>query len=104
MLQHSTVHRQLDAKIKIIGFELFDLLAILILAAVMNLIFGNTSLSLPMVFVMPGCLGAVIYFGKKGKPDNHLIHTVRYHLLPGAFASGNGSAAEEKMTYPISYD
>ncbi len=100
-LQTSAVHRNLDAKIKILGFELFDLLVLLILAAVLNLIFGRTSLSFLMVFVCPAILGVAIHFGKKGKPDNYLIHWVRYRLLPGVFPSGGRPRNEEKMTNTI---
>ena len=100
----STVHRNLDAKLKFLGFELFDLLTALIFASTMNLIFGRTSLSFLLVFVLPSVLGAVIYFGKKGKPDNYLIHVVRYHLQPGAFASGQRPQNEEKMKALIYFD
>ena len=103
-LNTSTVHRNLDAKLKILGFELFDLLSILIFAAVMNLIFGRTSLSFVTVFALPVFLGAVIYFGKRGKPDNYLIHMVRYALLPGALASGKSAHNEGKMMLPIYYE
>ncbi len=96
-MQTSTVHRNLDTKLKIFGFELFDLLTVLIFSAVMNLLFGRTSLSFITVFVFPAILGAVIYFGKRGKPDNHLIHFVRYLMLPGAFSSGERPRNEEKM-------
>ena len=100
-LQTSTVHRNLDQKLKILGFELFDLFALLIFAAVMNLFFGRTSLSFATVFILPGCLALVIYYGKKGKPESHLVHYVRYTLLPGAFASGNRGLHEEKMKKTI---
>lgn len=103
-IQTSTVHRNLDAKLKILGFELFDLLAILIFAAMMNLVFGRTSLSFLMVFVLPGILAFVIYYGKKGKPDNYLVHSVRYYLLPGALASGNRGRNEENMTQTIYFE
>ena len=100
-LQTSTVHRNLDQKLKILGFELFDLLSLLIFAAIMNLFFGRTSLSFWAVFILPGCLASVIYYGKKGRPEKHLVHYVRYQLLPGAFASGNGGAHEGKMKRTI---
>ena len=103
-LQTSTVHRNLDARLKILGYELFDLLAILIFAAVMNLVFGRSSLSFMMVFILPGVLAFVIYYGKRGKPDNFLVHCVRYYLLPGALASGDRCRNEEKMTRSIYFE
>ena len=102
-LETSTVHRNLDAKLRILGFELFDLLALLIFASTMNLIFGNTSLSFILVFVVPSILGAILYFGKKGKPDDFLPHFVRYFLMPGVFAAGQRPQNEDKKEVHI-YD
>ena len=82
---------------KICGFELFDLLAVLILAAVMNLIFGKTNLSFLMVFVMPSLTALALFFGKKNKPEGYLRHLIRYLVLPGAIAAGSTSSHEELM-------
>jgi len=96
-LDRSTVHRNLDASMKIGGLELFDLLGVLLLAAVMNLVFGKTNLSFWMVFVLPSTTGLILYFGKRNKPENYLKHLIRYLVLPGAFASGNTSTKEQMM-------
>ncbi len=56
MLERSTVHRKLDAKFKIGGMEATDLLAVLILAAVLNLIFGRISIGPIFVFGLPSIL------------------------------------------------
>jgi hypothetical protein len=87
-LNSSVVHRNLDAKLKIFGFELYDLLAILLIAAIMNLVFGRTSLSFLMVFLVPGFLAVILYFGKRNKPDQFLVHLVRYYLAPGVYSPG----------------
>ncbi len=41
MIDRSVVHRNLDSKIKILGMELFDVIAVGAFASVMNLIFGQ---------------------------------------------------------------
>jgi hypothetical protein len=96
-LKKSVVHRNLDSKIKILGFELYDLLALLIFASIMNLFFGNTSVSFVFVFVVPSLLGLALYFGKKNKLDNFLVHVFRYYLLPGIYFPGSPSQIEEKI-------
>lgn len=90
-LRSSKVFRKLDAKWKIGGLELPDLLFVLILSAVMNLFFGRTILALPLVIVTPLAVAALLYFGKKNKPENYLIHLARYHLSPGFYSAGENS-------------
>ncbi len=100
-LHTSSVHRKLDAKLKIVGLEAPDLLFVLIFAAVMNLFFGRTSLALPLVIVLPLIMLAVLYLGKRDKPDGFLIHLIRFYLTPGFFSAGEETKFEEKMKTPI---
>lgn len=100
-LNTSSIHRKLDAKLKIAGLEAPDLLFVLIFAAVMNLFFGRTSLALPLVIVLPGAMLLGLYFGKRDKPDGFLIHFVRFYLTPGFFSAGEESKFEEKMRKTI---
>ncbi len=79
----SVVYRNLDSKIKIVGLEALDLIVILLIASVMNLIFGQTPLALYFVFLLPTFLGALLYFGKRNKPDNFLVHFLKYYLEEG---------------------
>ncbi|MGE4107370.1 MAG: hypothetical protein AB7F66_09165 [Bacteriovoracia bacterium] len=87
-LRSSTIHRNLDSKIKIVGMEVHDLLLVLILAATMNLLFGRTSFAFIFVIVLPGILGLTLYFVKRNKPEGFLSDYVRYHLSPGWFSAG----------------
>lgn len=100
-IQTSSVHRRLDAKLKIAGLEVPDLLFVLIFAAVMNLFFGRTSLALPLVLVLPSVMLLVLYIGKRDKPDSFLIHLARFYLTPGFFSAGEESKFEEQMRKPI---
>lgn len=95
--KESTVHRKLDAKIKIGGTEAPDILAVLIFASIMNLFFGRTSLSFVFVIVLPAFLLSILYFGKRGKPDDYLIHWLRFHLTNGFFAAGESEANRKKV-------
>ncbi len=100
-IKTSSVHRKLDAKLKIAGLEAPDLLFVLIFAAIMNLFFGRTSLALPLVLVLPAVMLLVLYFGKRDKPDGFMIHLARFYLTPGFFSAGEDSKFEEQMRKPI---
>ena len=88
MLKTSTVHRKLDAKFKIGGIEAADLLAVLFLAAVMNLFFGRINIGPVFIFGFPALLFFALYFGKRGKPDGYLLNAVKYILSPGELWAG----------------
>jgi hypothetical protein len=88
MLRRSAVHRKLDAKFKIGGMEATDLLTVLILAAVLNLIFGRISIGPIFVIGLPSILFCALYFGKRDKPDGFLLHTLKYYLSPGDIRAG----------------
>lgn len=94
-LRASKIYRKLDAKWKIGGLELPDLLCVLIFAATMNLFFGRTFLQIPLVFVLPIVMAVIFYFGKRGKPDGFLIHLIRYYLTPGFYSAGKESQNEQ---------
>ena len=100
-LNTSSVHRKLDAKLKIAGLEAPDLLFVLIFAAMMNLFFGQTSLALPLVIVLPVVMLLGLYFGKRDKPDGFMIHLARFYLTPGFLSAGEESKFEDNMRKPI---
>ena len=100
-LNSSTVHRKLDARLKIAGLEAPDLLFVMIFAAVMDLFFGQTRLALPLAIVLPVLMLLVLYIGKRDKPDSFLIHLVRFYLTPGFLSAGLESKFEDQMRKPI---
>ena len=100
-LSTSSVHRKLDAKLKIAGLEAPDLLFVMIFAAVMDLFFGRTQLALPLVIVLPSIMLLVLYVGKRDKPDGFLIHLARFYLTPGFLSAGAESKFEDQMRNPI---
>ena len=96
-LDSSQVHRNLDGKIKVMGLEAPDLIFVLLVAAIMNLLFGQTRFVLLAVFGMPSLLLAGLVIGKRGKPEGYLIHCLRYFLTPGFFSAGDQPKFEERM-------
>jgi hypothetical protein len=97
----SQVHRNLDAKLKIVGMEIHDLLFVLGTASLMNLVFGRTKFALYLVFLLPMVMAVVLYFVKRNKPDQYLIHFFRYFLSPGFFSAAEKSLKSDQMTARI---
>ena len=87
-LNSSPVSRCLDTKLLILGFEIPDLLAIFLLLAVLNFMFGSiggvTSL---IVWALPLGLAVLLRYGKRGKPDNYLLHLARFWFAPGVYSA-----------------
>lgn len=100
-LNSSRVYRNLDAKLKVAGLEAPDLLFVLIFAAMMNLIFGNTSLVFPLVIVLPSLILLLLFFGKRNKPEDYLVHLIRFYITPGFYSAGEAPKQIEQMKLKI---
>lgn len=74
----SSVPRALEMKSKIFGFEIPDLLIIFLNMTLMNLVFGTTSFRYPLVWGTTLALALILFFAKRGKPDNYLQHLGEY--------------------------
>ena len=92
----STVPRTLDAKAKIFGFELPDVLLLLLNLSIHNLVFGSTSLKLPMVFGTSLALAAILFLFKRGKPDHVLQHFVE-HLVSPTIKTANAKDVQYQL-------
>lgn len=77
------VSKCLDKKLIMFGFEVIDLLAIFLVLSVLNLVFGQTSLKIPLVWLPSLTLALVLKYGKRGKPDKYLVHWLRFQIKPG---------------------
>jgi hypothetical protein len=82
-LKCTLVSKCLDKKLRIAGFEIPDLLILFLMVSILNFVFGQTEMTLFLVWMPSVMLAAVLYFGKKGKPDNYLVHWLRFQFRPG---------------------
>lgn len=87
-LKTSRVHRKLDARLKILGLEVMDLLAIMMLAAFNNFLLGRMKFAPVFVIAVPAVMAAVLYIVKRDKPENYLLHLLRYLSSPGLYSAG----------------
>ena len=90
-LNQYQTYRNLDSKLKILGMSALDLIVVLLFASVMNLIFGQTSLAPYFVFLLPSLMAFILYVGGRNKPDDYLVHLLRYYLDEGYVQSNQVS-------------
>ncbi|MEE2670319.1 MAG: hypothetical protein VYA54_01315 [Bdellovibrionota bacterium] len=81
------VSKCLDKKTLLWGFEMADLIIVFMLLAILNFLFGQTDQKLLLVWLPPLIVALVLKYGKKGKPDNYLVHWVRFQLKNGIFSA-----------------
>lgn len=86
-LQTSTIHKNLDTKIKVFGLDVQDLLFILLLCMVLNFLFAGLPFSEFIVFGLPSVFSIILYFGKKGKPEGFLFDLIKFYLTLGHFSA-----------------
>jgi len=77
----------LDRRLQLLGFDVLDLLAVFLVLSVLNLLFGQTTLRVPLVWIPTAVLALVLRYGKRGKPDRYLIHWLRFQLRPGVLSA-----------------
>jgi len=81
------VSKCLDRKLMMLGFEVFDILAIFIVLSVLNFVFGQTALKALFVWAPTLVLALVLRYGKRGKPEKYLIHWLRFQIKPGVHSA-----------------
>lgn len=86
-LRTTFVSKSLDRKMKIMGFEIFDLLSIFMTISILNFLFGQMSYQLLLIWLPALVLTLTLYYGKRGKPDNYLVHWLRYQVSPSKFSA-----------------
>lgn len=85
----STVPRTLETKNKILGLELSDVLLLILNLSIQNLVFGSTSLKIPMVFGTSLGLGLLLFSFKRGKPDGFIQHSIEHLISPTVRAANS---------------
>lgn len=72
--------KSLEKKLLILGFEVPDVLAIFLLISILNFLFGQTNYKLLLVWLPILIIALILRIGKRGKPDNYLVHLVKFHF------------------------
>ncbi len=99
-LKTTSVNQCLDKKLLIFGYEIPEILAIFFLLAVLNFLFGQTSLKLFLVWLPVAAIAVILRVTKRGKADNYLVHFVRFKMqspLLSAFSDSNTFKAPPKL-------
>ncbi|MBI2712751.1 MAG: hypothetical protein HYX41_07865 [Bdellovibrio sp.] len=65
-LKSTSVAKCLDKRLLLFGFEVMDVLAIFLTLSTLNLIFGQTSFKIALVWLPTLILAAILHFGKRG--------------------------------------
>lgn len=86
-LRSEPTSKSLERKLLILGFEVPDILAIFILLSILNFLFGQTNYRLFLVWLPTIVVAATLRIGKRGKPDNYLIHLVKFNLRPKYYSA-----------------
>lgn len=99
-LRSEPTSKSLEKKLLILGFEVPDVLAIFLLLSILNFLFGQTNQKLLLVWLPVILVAAVLRIGKRGKPDNYLVHLVKFHFRPkylSAFAEPSKDPSPPKL-------
>lgn len=81
-LRSEPTSQSLEKKLLILGFEVPDVLAIFLILSILNFLFGQTNHKLLFVWLPVLTIALVLRIGKRGKPDNYLVHLVKFQLRP----------------------
>jgi len=86
-LRSEPTSQSLDKKLLILGFEVPDVLAIFLLLSILNFLFGQNNYKLFFVWLPVIIIAVILRIGKRGKPENYLLHLVKFHLRPKYFSA-----------------
>ncbi len=81
-IKTTQVSKCLDKKLLIMGYEVPDLLAIFLLLSVLNLTVGQLGAKLFLVWLPTISFALILRYGKRGKPENYLVHMLRHKMGP----------------------
>ena len=84
MLRTIPVHKCLDKRLLIFGFEIADLFVLALLLSFLSTLFGRSEGKLFSIWLPTAVVAMVLRLTKRGKPDNFLLHWVRFQLRPSS--------------------
>jgi hypothetical protein len=79
-LRSEPTSQSLEKKLLILGYEVPDVLAIFLILSILNFLFGQTNQKLLLVWLPVLCIAVTLRIGKRGKPDNYLLHLVKFNF------------------------
>jgi hypothetical protein len=77
----------LEKKTLIFGFEMLDLFAVFLLLALSDFVFSGLRYKALWTWTPALALALFLRISKAGKPENYLLHWVRFHFSPGVFSA-----------------
>jgi len=83
VILQSPVYKNINKKTQIFGFELFDCFLVLSAFAILNFILGGSLFS----WIISGCVGLILYYGKKDKPENYLLDSLQFMASQKVFSA-----------------
>lgn len=86
-LKTSEVYRCLEKKTLVFGFEILDLFLVFAVLAVLNMVFGGLPYKFFWTWAPSLTLAVFLRFAKAGKPDNFLVHWIRFQFSPGVLGA-----------------
>lgn len=86
-LRTSEVYRCLEKKTLVFGFEILDLFVVFSCLALLNFVLRGVPYKFVFTWGPSAALALGLKFGKAGKPENYLLHLVRFYLMPVVFSA-----------------
>ncbi len=86
-LKTSPVYRCLDKKTLIFGFELIDVFLIFTVIAILNFILAGVPYKFFWTWGPVIAMALALKLGKAGKPDNYIVHLLRFHFTAGVYSA-----------------
>lgn len=97
-LSTSRTYKGLSVSMKVGGFEALDLISCLILAAILNMFLGRATLAPVFVICLPMMALSILHLSKRGKPEGHLQHLIKYSLTYGCYLANEKSSYDDQMS------
>ena len=85
----------------ILGFEVADILIIFFLLSILNLLFGTTHHKIPLIWCPVLAVALTLRLGKRGKPDDYLLHRVRYQIQPKFLSAFEDPRIDAPLRAPL---
>ena len=86
-LKSEPTSQSLERKLLIMGFEVPDVLLIFLVLSILNFVLGPTGYKFSLVWLPTVLLAIALRIGKRGKPDNYLIHLFRFKSSPKYYSA-----------------